>query len=715
MAEEPRKTTLWGYLEQMYQDWGEHRKDKEIEWQEDLDNFLAAEETSKWKSKDAVKKKKEDEWKSSVFVRVVKEKVVMAYTFLNDLVLQGGEIPFMLKPNEESYSVEEMELAQDHAKNMRKKIKDQLVEAKADRTFMKGTFSMALYGETWAKSPLFREVEKKRWRRSFAEGFEGDPDYQRFEQEVMVEIKPAIDYKSVWNMFMDPEYEDPQEGRGIIERDYISAYDLRQKKGKPGYNDDAIDKVIAENINRSNRGDDDTSSVAPFLRDINNPDRTIQYLEFWGRVPRKYLEDYQPDVKSEIETSASDVFNLSLVPEMGDDIEITMISCNETIVRILPNDSGKRPYRKVRFENMLDDIHGIGTARNVVDAQQIINGAYRNVIDNIALSGNVIIGLDSDSLAAGQSQNKKLYPGKQIRFKQGTDIRQAMGSITIQNVAGQLIELLGIAKQHSDEESMIPRIMQGDVAEKKKPDTLGEINLLFQNAGKYMGQVVKNIDEDYLEPIIEDIYDYNMMNPEFQQLQGDFTVHALGFNSFQSKVIKMQSLRQFLEILFVHDLLIQEAKFRPILEEMGKALDLDPEQYLYSDEEKAQMQELQAAAQEEEFQRQLQLAQAQLETEAEVEVEKEDQIGDNELQRDLIKQDQKSENKIDEIQAKAEAEDLQATNETEREIIKEKAISKITNLAEGRKAKAKAKPKPKAKGASNGTRKEKKEKKRGAV
>jgi hypothetical protein len=664
MAEEPRKTTLWGYLEQMYQDWGEHRKDKEIEWQEDLDNFTAVEESTKWKSRDAEKKKKEDEWKSSVFVRVVKEKVVMAYTFLNDLVLQGGEIPFILKPNAESYDEGEMEMAQKHADDMRNKIKDQLIECKADRTFMKGTFSMALYGETWAKSPLFREVEKKRWRRITVPGFEDDPNYQRFEQDTLTQIKPCIEYKSVWNMFMDPEYEDPQEGRGIIERDYISAFDLRMKKGKPGYNDEAIDKVISENINRQ-RGEDDTSSISPHLRDIHNPDRTIQYLEFWGRVPRKYLDEFPADAQTEITTSTKKDFNLEMNEELGDEVEVTIVSCNETIVRILLNDSGKRPYRKVRFETMLDDIHGIGTARNVVDAQQIINGAYRNVIDNIALSGNVIIGLDSDALAPGQSQNKKLFPGRTFRFKQGTDIRSAMGSIQVQNVAGQLLELLGLAKQHADEESLIPRIMQGDVADKKKPDTLGEINLLFQNAGKYMGQVVKNIDEDYLEPIIEDFYDYNMLNPDSQILQGDFTVHSLGFNSFQSKVIKMQSLRSFLEIVFVHELLIQETKFRPILEEMGKSLDLDPDQYLYSDEEKQQMQELQAQAQEEEFQRQLQLARAQLETEAEVEVEKEDEIGDNELQRDLIKQDQKAEHKLQEIKAKGE-EELKQTKEEEK-------------------------------------------------
>jgi hypothetical protein len=694
--DQPRKTTLSGFIEALYKDWGDLRKEKELEWQEDLDNFLAKDETSKWKKKDKVKKKAEDSWKSSVFVRVVKEKVVMSYTFLNDLVLQGGQIPFMLKPNTESYEPEEVEQAELQSNDMQDKIRDQFNECKAERQFMKGTFSMSLYGETWVKSPLFKEVEKKRWKRSYPEGFDGYEDMARFDQEVFVESKPCIEYKSVWNMFSDPEYEDPQRGRGIIERDYISAFDLRMMQGKPGWSDEAIEKVISEDINRT-RPSGDTSSKTPHLREINNPDRTILYLEFWGRVPRKYLEEFPQDIQVSISSSAKDQHNLDMAEKLGDDIEVTVIICNETVCRVLLNETGKRPYRHCKFEHLLDEVHGIGTARNVVDAQQIINGAYRNIIDNIALSGNVIIGVDEDSLVSGNQNKKELFPGKQFRFKQGTDVSKAMGSITIQNVAAQLIELLTIAKQHADEESLIPRIMQGDLAPKKKPDTLGEINLLFQNAGKYMGQVVKNIDEDYLEPVVEDFYDYNMNNPEFQGIQGDYTVHALGFNSFQSKVIKMQSLKSFLEIIMLNEMLTSEAKLRPILEEIAKALDLDPDQVLYTEEEKQDMQELQEAAQAEEFERQLQLVRAQAETEAEVEVQAEDEKGDNELQRELILEDKKSENKIEEIEAKGEV-----------DIAKAKVDSKVRSIENGREIQKKrlqekskaTKPKAKAKTAT---------------
>lgn len=661
--ENPEKGTLAGYIEALYENWGDARKMKEIDWQEDLDNFLAKKETTKWKQFDAVKEKEEDRWKSDVFVRLVKQKVVMAYTHINDLILQGGQIPFMLKPNQESYQEGEYEQAEAICEAMRDKIRDQLIECKAEREFMQATFSMALYGECYVKSPLFHEVEKRRWRPVLQEGFEAVPEMKRFEKEVVIEQKPCIAYKSVWNMFVDPEYVSVQEGRGIIERDFVTPYDLRRLIGKPGYNDEAIEEVISQNVSTS-MPSEDTSTKPPHLRDIPDPDRTIVWIEFWGRVPTKFLSDW-PENPKQPQESAADQHDLDLREKTGEETEVQIIKANDTIIRVMVNETGKRPYRKCSFETILDDVHGIGTARNVVDAQQITNGAYRNAIDNIALSGNVLIGLDEDALAPGQK--KVLFPGKIFKFKSGTNVRNSMGSIRIQNVAADLLELLAVAKQHADEESLIPRIMQGDLAPKKQPDTLGEINLLFQNAGKYFGQVAKNIDEDLLEPIIEDYYDYNMYLPENQGLKGDFSVHALGFNSFQSKVIKMQSLKQLLALILSDPTgnLLKEAKLRPLLEEIAKALDLDPDQYLYSDEEKQKMGEMQKAAEEEAFQRQLQLAQAQLQMEAEVEEESKDQ----DLERELTKE--KAVRQIDE-----EA----ANRDTEREIVKEAAKAKVSNL-----------------------------------
>ena len=639
MAEESR-SGLVNFIETLFKDWKVARQETEVRWEEDLSNFLA-EDSRKWKKKDAGTEDPKDSWRSKVFVRMTKQKVVMSYSFLNDMIFQNGKLPFMFKPNKKSYQTpEDVAFAQYACEEMKKEVDSQLADCKADRHFMKGTFSMALYGECCLCSPAFDLVEKKHWQVSAAEGYEDDPEYQSYEKEVVSEEQPCVKYKSIWNIFPDPEYTDIQRGRGVIDRDMLSPFDLRKLKGRPGYDGDAIDSVISSN--RSSSIGEESETLPPNLRDIQNANRTIKVLNFWGRVPKDYFEE-TPDIKA---STPKNQFDLTIPEDMGDDIEVNVVIANSVIIRAVVNEDGRRPYHICRFEEILDEIHGIGMARNLQDAQLIVTGAYRNLIDNVALTGNVMGAVDEDSLAPGETMD--FYPGKIFKTIGGTDVRKAFQQLRLDPAIAELLELIGLAERYGDEESQMPKIMQGDVAEKKKPDTLGEMNLLYQNAGKYLGQVMRNIDEELIEPIAEDFYDVNMMRPEMQHLHGDYTVHALGFSSFQTKVVKMTALKNFLGVLLLHEATIQEAKFRPILEEMGKALDLDPDQFLYTEEEKMQIQEMQKQARMEEMQMQIELGKAQVQAEADAEMQKaehkaeiDDVMDDEKLERDLVKDDKK--------------------------------------------------------------------------
>jgi hypothetical protein len=278
---------------------------------------------------------------------------------------------------------------------------------------------------------------------------------------------------------------------------------------------------------------------------------------------------------------------------------------------------------------ILDEFDGIGVADNLRDSQKMVNAGVRNFIDNKALSGNVILGIDDDALKPGQTND--VWPGKVFNFEGGANISQAFKGIEIPDVGSSILELVFLFERYADEESNMPKIMQGDVAQKKKPDTLGEINILLQNAGKYMGQVMKNIDEGALEPVIEEFYEYNMQNPDYTGAKGDFQVQALGFSSYQGKVIRAKSLQNLLVILYSDPtgMLLKESKPRSILEELVKTLDLDPDQFLLSEEEEEKVEEEQRIAQEEE--------EAKLRELQDEETERVEEAKDNDLKREIIK------------------------------------------------------------------------------
>jgi hypothetical protein len=205
--------------------------------------------------------------------------------------------------------------------------------------------------------------------------------------------------------------------------------------------------------------------------------------------------------------------------------------------------------------------------------------------------------------------DKKFKPGLHIPMEEGEDVRKAIQQIVLQPVGDACLAGIELFERYGDEASMLPKIMQGDVAEKKKPDTLGELQLLYESAGKYLGGVIKNFDNYLIEPLAKDFYEYNMEDPNVDpSVKANLIAQALGFNSFQNKVVIVQALMTYLNLAASIEPIAAETKFRQIAEEIAKRTDLDPDQLLKSDEEKAEEQEQMKAARAQEAEQGAQVA-----------------------------------------------------------------------------------------------------------
>lgn len=579
------RTQLGQYVLTLFDDWSSmRREDREQEWEQNLAAFKADSDSVFWKvPADA------DDWQSRIFVRITKMKVMSAVVIVNDVLLQGGHIPFSLKavdtemdPQMEAlaqmgFDVPTTEDNQTAVEDMQTKIQDQFASAKADRHLMRVVLSMALYGEGYIKAPVIKWEQKI----AYELGVQGlEVGFERVEKS---QPQPTGQWVSVWDMFRDFEVEDLQAGIGVIQRSLISPYEMRQKQSAPFFELEAIERLIEENANRSGLATTNTASLPPHLRNITNRKRGITYLEFWGRVPQEYLDDYEAEKNEEVQKGR----NILLDGLSGKEEEVQISVANNEVVRVVKNPGGRRPFHRATWEDSIENIHSMGVADNVRDAQRLVNGAVRNFADNKMLSSNVMLGGRSSSLAAGT--NTKAKPGKWFELAEDVeDVSKALMSIVIPDVGESLMSLIVLAERYADEGANLPKVLQGDVAEKKKPDTLGEINILVQQAGKYLGQVIRNIDEGIIEPWAEFLYHWNMLQATGPQ--GNFSVNATGFTSFQNRVVRGQNMKSFLELILSHDLLLQEAKLRPMLDEIAMSYDIDPDQVLLTMDEKIEEQ-----------------------------------------------------------------------------------------------------------------------------
>lgn len=607
----PSELSSLGYYikDTLFENWRKERQSIEIEMQTDLDSFNAVVTGDYWKQGET------EDWKSNTFVQITKMKVMAAYSMVIDILLQGGKIPFTLNPSPwdsvvfEDLPPEQRQQIEDSMDDMKGLIQQQLADCHADRQLMKTVMSAAIYGETYAKYYV-HEVERT--------GFQEDPSIGQWMPYRNIVTSPAFEYISNWSIYRDLETEDLQAGQGIIQRSMISPYELRQKMGGGYWIDEAIERAIAEAEEPSQtQGSTDTSTLPPGLRNIQHRHKTIEGLEFWGRAPRVLVEQFEKELKlkSPKKEASIQMFDFLDYEHDGDEVEIMVVMADDEIVRYSRNKPNSRPYYRTVWEIALDETSGTGIPKNLRSIQKVINGGVRAFEDNKKLSANVMAAVKRQYTPDWDGVFK---PGAEIELSdECDDARQAIQQVIIQDVGQTLLDLIGMFERYADEASQLPKIMQGVTHDKQRPDTLGELNMLQANAGKYLGGVIKNFDEGLIEPVITDFYKYNMADPEITKGKGNYIAKPLGFTSFQNQVVRLQKLMQGLNLVMSSEILLAETKVREVLEEIWKAFDIDTGQVMKTPEEKqaeaqqaAEMQAQAEAKQQQMIQQQMMIEEA---------------------------------------------------------------------------------------------------------
>ncbi len=588
------QTGLATYLATMYDEWKLNNVTFERKCQRNLEAIKGIDGNKRlWKEGEG------EDWRSTTFIKLIKAKVFIAHSIIIDVYLQGGLVPFTLNysPFEEARREEqgETENSDTIIQDMIDKIQEQLSERRADKEYLKKILSLAYYGQAYSKYNI-KDIVKSGYIPSIGQDNKGNPvEMPEFPEYVTSKkMVPGHEYRSVWVIISDPEGEDLQKNRGTFEKELISPFDLRQKKGGKFYIDEAIDEAISESVKGDTVADQET--LKPGMREIHYRKATVISREFWGRVPRNLAEEFEKDNLGEDITTT---FNPDMEDNLGDEVEVLVEMADDTVIRYVRREIGdRRPYKKCLWEEALDENDGVSIADNMEDIQTTLNGMQRTFEDNKKLSANVILGTKKRFLAPGF--DGKIKPGMEIECTESCpDVRAAIMPVVIPDVGETMLSGIALVEKWGDVVSQVPTIAQGFSLAKHKPDTLGELQIQMENLGKYFGMVIRNIDEAFGEPEITDLYDYNMRDQTYPGKKSDMKVTATGFTSFHNKIVVVQKLRELLAAALQDKsgLLLREIKIRPHLEEIYKNVDVDVNKFLKSEVEKKQDTEEAASAQ----------------------------------------------------------------------------------------------------------------------
>jgi len=405
-----------------------------------------------------------------------------------------------------------------------------------------------------------------------------------------------------------------QDGAGYAEIIRSSPYELRELIGKPGYNKKLIEEVIKRNGDNSENDADVNAS--PGKRALNERKQTINRYEFYMRAPRVLVDEYEKLARSRHDTDTINLASFDDLEDSGDDVEIMGDIADKEIIRLIRPGEESRPHHMWVVESNLDESTGSGIPDNMEDVQGSLVGMIRAFEDNKKLSANVTSAVKA-RFFTDASQLDDIVPGKKYDISdECDDVRKAIMPIIFPDVGESLISGINLMMQFKDDVSMIPTILQGFTLPKHKPDTAFEVNELTKNSGKYVGQAIRNDDEQFIEPEIRDIYEYNMIYGEDEECKVNARVTPNGFTSFQNKEIRGARMQQALSMMISSEFLQPYCKIKPHLDVLYEAFDEDPDKFINSEDEMADTAEQSAQAEEEEIAKQLELKQADAEIEA---------------------------------------------------------------------------------------------------
>ena len=371
----------------------------------------------------------EEQGGSKVYMMLTETKCRGAESWLRDVLMEGGMIPFDIKPtpkpdlpqdvqdrihkkfadkviqsiqqNQIAPDSEDMEDLKENAENdireelyaeametarrMRTQIEDQFAEGGLVDGFDDFLSDLSTYPNAWLKGPIVRRTRKLEWV--------PNPD-GTYSPKVTDQLAPQYQRRDPYRMYPEAGITNIHEGY-LFEHHRLSRPELAELIGVPGYDGDAIRAVLNEMPTGGMLGWLWSTELAKAqLENKHNiwmrPTQVCDALEFWGKVPGKKLREWG---MSEEE-----------IPDEAKEYDVNAWMIGRWVIKAVLNYDplGKKPYYTTSFIKRPGALWGSGIPEIIEDIQQMCNSAARALVNNMGLASGPQVEVNIDRLPADE-------------------------------------------------------------------------------------------------------------------------------------------------------------------------------------------------------------------------------------------------------------------------------------------------------------------------
>jgi hypothetical protein len=577
---------------------------------------------------------------SAVYMMVTETKCRGAESWLRDILLEEGKIPFKVSPTpkpginpdqekmitdkfgqkvlqamqtgqpqdpsmqddmkdlaEQEVRNEIMEEAQETSDAMQTLIEDQFAEGGMIEGFNAFISDLVTYPNAFLKGPVVRKQRKMQW----VKGADG-----KYAPDVTEELVPTYSRVDPYRLYPEPGVTNINEGF-VFEHHRLSRPELAALKGVPGYDDDAISQVL-ENMPYSSTGtwlnpNEQTKATLEHKYNIwDRPTATVDALEFTGKVPGRKLVEWGMTEEE--------------VPDQDKEYDCNAWLIDRWVIKATMNYDplGRNPYYTSSFVKRPGALWGTGIPELIDDIQNMCNAAARALVNNMGLASGPMVEINVDRMPADE-EITTLTPW---RIFQVTNDPMGSGQPAIrfnqpQSNAQELMMVYTHFTKLADDQSGIPAYVYGDMNVGGAGRTASGLSMLMGSAGKGIRQVIMHLDMDVIAPCVKAQYDWNMRYVDDDSVKGDSQVAPKGAIQLATKEQLNVRRVEFLQATAnpVDSQIVGIPGRAAILREVAKGLNMPVDDIVPSKEKLEQMQAEQEAQKKAEQEAQLQAQQQQ--------------------------------------------------------------------------------------------------------
>lgn len=388
---------------------------------------------------------------------------------------------------------------------------------------------------------------------------------------VTEETVPTSKSVDPFNAFPDPNCGDNiQNGGYFIERDYLSARQVRQLKGSNGYINSAIDKILKEGPKKSNLDVDGS-----YKRETGAKDE--ERFEVWYFFGDLNLDELEALTDKAVPESVKE----------RDAVPAVVVMINDTAIRgfLNPLDNGEFPYDIMPWQRMADSPWGVGVARQGRVPQDMLNASARTLMNNMGLSAAPQIIIRQSAIRPVDG-DWELVGGKFWYATEEADVRSvqdAFISIIIPSMQKELEANIQMSYKMMEDATGVSFLLQGQQG--SAPDTVGGMQLIHKNSSALLRRIARVFDECVTEPHIRRYYDWLLLHGEDDE-KGDLKIQAIGSSALVEREIQAEQAVQLINMSANPAFEMSPKRAR---DELLRAWRFEPSKFDLSEEEKQKM------------------------------------------------------------------------------------------------------------------------------